>query len=93
MRQINSYTIFIRGIIKDSFVFSLLFTILSFIDLRLAFFVSIVCISLFLTRRTILYLNPGFIDGHRIYFKETALKVPDGVEFGHSLSWIFPFLF
>ncbi len=26
------------------------------------------------------YLNPGFIKGHRIYFKDTALNVPDGVD-------------
>jgi hypothetical protein len=80
MRQINGNTILIWGIIKDSLIVMLLFSLFAFIDLRTAFSVFFVCISLLLTRRMILYLNPGFIKGHKIYFRGKVLKMPDGVD-------------
>ena len=36
--------------------------------------------TLLLTRRVILYLNPGFIKGYHIYYNEKELTVPQGVD-------------
>lgn len=69
-----------HGIIQDLLIGLLIFTILFFIDLQLAFFVSVICISILLCRRIVYDLNPGFIRGHKIYFKGMELNVPDGVD-------------
>lgn len=80
MRLINSRNVFIKGLIRDSFIGLLLFILVSFIDLELAFFVFIISIYMFLTRRIILNLNPGAINRHKIYFKGRELPVPIGVD-------------
>ena len=69
-----------NGILQDFFISLLVFTVFSFIDIELAFFVAIICIAILLSRRIIVDLNPGFINGHRIYYKGEELKVPTGVD-------------
>jgi MFS superfamily sulfate permease-like transporter len=80
MRQNKTNIAYIKGIIKDSFIGILLFALFSFIDLEFAFFGSFICFSILFTRRIIFDLNPGAVTGHKIYFKEKELSVPNGVD-------------
>ncbi len=69
-----------KGILKDSFIIILLFASLYFIDIRLAAFIAVICTTILLTRRTILYYNPGFIKGYYIFYNGKELTVPKGVD-------------
>jgi MFS superfamily sulfate permease-like transporter len=70
----------IKGMIKDLFISLMFFTVLLFVDFKLAFFVSVVCMTMLISRRMVLELNPGFIKGHKIYYKNKKLRVPAGVD-------------
>lgn len=80
MKQGKSYSEHTSGVIKDSFIIILLFGSFYFIDIRTAAFVAVVCTTVLLTRRIILYLNPGFIKDYYINYNEKELTVPKGVD-------------
>lgn len=80
MKAMNDHIDHENGIIRDAVILIFLFLISSFVDLQLAFLVSVICFYLLMIRRVILKLNPGFIRGYRIIFKGKELVVPKGVD-------------
>ena len=80
MKQDKGNNNHLRRIIKDTIIIAMIFIFCSFIDVLLACFVTAICTSILLTRRVILNLNPGFIKGHKIKFKEKALSVSKGID-------------
>lgn len=69
-----------KGILKDSLIIILLFASFYFIDIQLAAFIAVICTIILLTRRIILYYNPGFIKGYYIFYNGKDLTVSRGVD-------------
>ena len=67
------------GLIKDSFIIILLFVSFYFIDVSVAFFITVTCTAILLIRRIILDYNSGAIKNSHIDSNEKELIVPKGV--------------
>ena len=80
MKPHSSDNTYILGVLKDSLIIAFLFVSLCFIDIGVAVFISVITTAILLTRRIILYYNPGFITGHHINYNERELIVPKGVD-------------
>ncbi len=76
MKKNNKYRKYITGVIKDSIIVIFLFASIYFIDEGLAAAISF---TVLLTRRIILYYNPGFIKGYHIYYNKKELTVAEEV--------------
>jgi len=80
MKPATGYSKFIKGVQKDSLIILLLFALLCFVGLSLAVYAGSVSLAILLIRRIILFYNPGFINGRRIYDREKELIVAKGVD-------------
>jgi MFS superfamily sulfate permease-like transporter len=78
--QSKAKNINLKELMKDTFISGGLFILFCFIDLKLAFFISLICFAILWTRTIILDLNPGAVMGHKIYFKGKELFVPETVD-------------
>lgn len=65
---------------KEILIIVSVFTVLTFIDLTLAFFVATICITLVLTRRLIFQLNPLSSKEKEIAYEGNILSIPTRVE-------------
>lgn len=54
-----------KGIIKDTSILIVLFVIFCFLDLKFAYFITVLLGYLLMTRRTVHRLNPGFMGHNR----------------------------
>jgi MFS superfamily sulfate permease-like transporter len=70
----------IKGIFKDLAICILIFSVISFLDFEIAFFISILCFSIMLPRRILTELNPNILKGQNIYFRSKNLTPPKGVD-------------
>ena len=70
----------VQGVIKDSIIILLIFAGLSFVDIKTAAIIAIICTALLLNRRIILTYNPGFVKGHYVRIKGKNVTVPNGTD-------------